>query len=81
METYMHQMPWPAIAFEKLPGKGAVKKYGGDGSIPCLVVLDASGKIIFDNYVEKQYVGPERVLAALDTFFAKTPTAAIAVTH
>ena len=48
METYMRdtQMPWPAIDFAKLPGKEALKKYGGE-DIPCLVVLDASGKVIF----------------------------------
>jgi len=79
METYMRdtQMPWPAIDFGKLPGKEALKKYGGE-EIPCLVVLDASGKVISDTYAGKKYVGPEKVLTDLDAIFAKTPTAAIA---
>lgn len=74
------QMPWPALDFGKLPGKEALKKYAGEG-IPCLVVLDASGKVISDTYAGKKYVGPEKVLTDLDAILAKTPTAAIAATR
>ena len=72
METYMRdtQMPWPAIDFAKLPGKEALKKYAGE-SIPCLVLLDASGKVISDTYAGKNYVGPEKVLTDLNAIFAK----------
>jgi nucleoredoxin len=82
METYMRdtQMPWPAIDFQKLPGKEALKKYGGE-SIPCLVLLDASGRVISDTYAGKDYVGPEKVLADLNAIFAKTPGAAVAATR
>ena len=82
METYMRdtQMPWPAIEFGKLPGKEALKKYAGE-EIPCLVLLDASGKIVSDTYAGKNYVGPEKVLKDLDAIFAKTPTAAVAATR
>lgn len=80
MATYMRQMPWPAIDFEKLPGKEALKKYASDG-IPCLVVLDASGKILIDSYEGKKRIGPEKVLEALDASFAKGPSAAIAATQ
>jgi nucleoredoxin len=82
METYMRdtQMPWPAIEFGKLPGKEALKKYAGE-EIPCLVLLDASGKVISDTYAGKNYVGPEKVLKDLDAIFAKTPTAAVAATR
>ena len=80
MKTYMREMPWPAIDFGKLPGKEALKKYAGDG-IPCLVVLDASGKILFDSYAGKKRIGPEKVLTALDASFAKGPSAAIAATQ
>lgn len=81
METYMRdtQMPWPAIEFAKLPGKDALKKYAGDG-IPCLVLLDASGKVISDTYAGKQYAGPEKVVADLNAIFAKAP-AALAATR
>lgn len=82
METYMKetQMPWPAIDFAKLPGKAALKKYGGK-SIPCLVVLDPSGKVISDTYAGTDYVGPEKVLADLAAMFAKPPGAAVAAVH
>ena len=75
METYLSKMPWPAIEFAKLPNKEALKKYAGD-AIPCLVVVDASGKVLFDTYAGKNRLGPEQVLAALETNFAKGPVAA-----
>jgi nucleoredoxin len=82
METYMRdaQMPWPAVDFAKLPGKEALKKYAGE-SIPCLVLLDAGGKVISDTYAGKKYVGPEKVLTDLDAIFAKTLAVAIAATR
>ena len=82
LETSMRdaQVPWPAINFAKLPGKEALKKYAGE-SIPCLVVLDASGKVIFDTYEGKTYRGPERVLTDLDAFFAKPSAPAVAATR
>ena len=82
METYMRdtQMPWPAIDFAKLSGKVALKKYEGEG-IPCLVVLDASGKVILDTYLGTTRVGPEKVLADLDAIFARMPAAAIAASR
>jgi thiol-disulfide isomerase/thioredoxin len=82
METYMRdtQMPWPAIEFGKLPGKEALRKYAGE-DIPCLVVVDASGKVVSDTYAGKKYIGPEKVLMDLDAIFAKTSTTAIAATR
>lgn len=79
MEKYMHeaQMPWPAVDFGKVPGKAALKKYEGD-AIPCLVVLDAEGKVISDTYVGKKYVGPEKVLTDLDALFSGKSTAVTA---
>lgn len=82
METYMRdaQMPWPAIDFAKLPGKQALKKYAGDG-IPCLVLLDASGKVISDTYAGKNRVGPEKVLSDLPSILANDSAAAVAATR
>jgi nucleoredoxin len=82
METHMRdtQMPWPAVDFAKLPSKEALKRYSG-GSIPCLVLLDESGKVISDTYVAQKYVGPEKVLTDLNAIFTKTPGAAIATTR
>jgi nucleoredoxin len=71
MEGYMRdlQMPWPALGFDKASGNEALKKYAG-ASIPCLVVVDENGKVIFDSYAGKNYRGPEAVLSDLDQFFA-----------
>ena len=71
MEGYMRelQMPWPAVGFDKVSGNEALKKYAG-ASIPCLVVVDENGKVVFDTYAGKNYRGPEAVLGDLDQFFA-----------
>jgi nucleoredoxin len=71
METYMREanMPWPAIDFPKLGGKEAVRKYAG-GGIPCLVLVDATGKVISSTYAGAQYLGPAKVLGDLDAIFA-----------
>ncbi len=72
MQTYMREtnMPWPAIDYQKGESKEAIKKYAGSG-IPCLVLVDSSGKIISDSYAGTQYLGPGKVLADLDAIFAK----------
>jgi len=82
METYIRdtKMPWPAIDFAKLPGKEALKKYAGK-SIPCLVLLDDSGKVISDTYAGQKYVGPEKVLTDLNAILTNTPVTAIAGTR
>jgi Thioredoxin-like len=68
------QMPWPAVGFDKASGNEALKKYAG-AWIPCLVVVDENGKVVFDTYAGKNYRGPEAVLADLDQFFAgKSPS-------
>jgi nucleoredoxin len=71
METYMREanMPWPAIDFPKLGGKEAIRKYAG-GGIPCLVLVDATGKVISNTYAGAQYLGPAKVLGDLDAIFA-----------
>jgi nucleoredoxin len=71
METYMREanMPWPAIDFQKLKGKDAIRKYAGNG-IPCLVLVDATGKVISSTYAGAQYLGPAKVLGDLDAIFA-----------
>ena len=71
METYMRdmQMPWPAIDYQKLSGKVALTKYAGNG-IPDLVLIDASGKVLSDSFAGREYLGPQKVLADLDSIFA-----------
>jgi nucleoredoxin len=79
MEAYMREasMPWPAIDFQKVEQKEAIRKYAGPG-IPCLVVVDASGRVISDSYAGKEYLGPEKVLADLDNIFAGKPLPKVA---
>jgi len=72
METYIHEanMPWPAIEFQKIPSKSGIMKYAGRG-IPCLVLVDSTGKIISNSFDGLSYVGPKKVLADLDAIFVK----------
>ena len=71
MEKYMRDsnMPWPAVKYEKIAEKEELKRYKGDG-IPCLVLVDASGRVISDSYAGKTYLGPSKVLRDLDQLFA-----------
>jgi len=80
MEEYMREakMPWPAVKYEKIAEKEELKKYAGSG-IPCLVLVDASGKVISDSYAGKTYLGPSKVLRDLDQLFAGGATAAASV--
>ena len=82
MEGYMRdmQMPWPALTFDKIPGSEALTKYAGSG-IPCLVVVDESGKVIFNTYAGNNFRGPAAVLADLDQLFAGKSAAQVAQAH
>ena len=70
MEGYMRdmQMPWPAISFAKIQEKTELNKYAGDG-IPCLVVIDAAGKVVANSYEGEKYVGPSKVVSYLEQTF------------
>jgi nucleoredoxin len=82
MEGYMRndQMPWPAVSYDKIAGNAALNKYFG-GAIPCLVVVDDTGKVVFDTYAGKNYRGPEAVLADLEKMFAGKGPAQLAQTR
>ena len=77
METYMRdmQMPWPAVRYDKIGEKPGLMKYAGS-SIPCLVVVDAQGKVVSNSFEGEKYVGPQKVLADLDQLFASGSTVA-----
>jgi len=72
METYMREtnMPWPAIDYQKISEKAGIQKYAGKG-IPDLVLVDGSGKVLADSFQGEQYVGPAKVLQALDNILTK----------
>jgi nucleoredoxin len=80
MQAYMRdmQMPWPAVGFEKVPSKLDLNKYAGDG-IPCLVVVESSGKVVSDSFAGKNYRGPSVVLTELDQLFAKNSPPQVAL--
>jgi nucleoredoxin len=82
MQTYMREtgMPWPAVDYQKLESKEAIRKYAGSG-IPCLVLVDSTGKVISDSYAGTEYLGPDKVLVALDAIFAAGGADHIAATH
>jgi len=79
METYMREanMPWPAIEFAKVGGKDVLNRYEGKG-IPCLVLVDASGKVISDSFQGEKYLGPAKVVADLETIFAQQTSSQVA---
>jgi nucleoredoxin len=74
MQTYMREtkMPWPAIDYSKIAVKPEITKYVGSG-IPCLVLIDATGKVISDSFAGKEYLGPQKVLTDIDAIFAGGP--------
>ena len=75
MLAYMKEMsmPWPAVDFSALGhgGKGTFKADGIEGfansGIPDLVLVDSSGKVLSDSFVNDQYVGPEAVINDIKT--------------
>jgi nucleoredoxin len=67
METYIAQanMPWPAVEYDKLASKAAIQQNFVRG-IPCLILIDANGRILSNSYGPEGNLGPEKVLADLD---------------
>ena len=63
MVNYMtgDRMPWPALAFARASSSNPLSRFAGSG-IPCLVVVDDSGKAVLDSYIDGKYVGPRKVL-------------------
>lgn len=77
MVEYMRdtRMKWPALAFDKKRSAKDLTKYSGRG-IPCLVFLNANGKVLSDSYRNGKYVGPSTVMKDIDKTLANTSTAA-----
>ena len=74
MESYMagEQMPWPALKFIKKKTDKTLAPHGGPG-IPCLVLLDATGKVLSHSYEGKTYVGPTKVMRDIDATLKANP--------
>ena len=60
--NYMKElkMPWVAVKYDAI-SESQLKRFCGPG-IPCLVALDERGAVVFDSYVNGEYVGPHKVL-------------------
>lgn len=72
MKDYMIEasMPWPAIKLSQVERKKTVNSYAGNG-IPCLVVLDPNGKVLFDTNKNGHYRGPQAPLLELENLLKK----------
>ena len=72
MQNYISQtnMPWPAVAFEKRDGKAGAIQGNLVHEIPCLILADASGKILSYTDSEKR-LSADRVLADLDRLLSQ----------
>ena len=74
MQGYMREtkMPWPALDYGKIGDNETIKKYSRSG-IPCLVLIDAEGKVLSDSYAGTEYLGPQKVLADINAMWAAGP--------
>ena len=63
MLNYMREenMPWPAIKYSELREIDRITRLAGPG-IPCLVLVDADGKVLADSFKGSTYLGPDSVL-------------------
>jgi nucleoredoxin len=73
METYMSQsnMPWPAVAFPQIATQATAIEAGLVQDIPCLILLDSSGKMLSKSANDQNGAGLEKVLSDLDNIFAQ----------
>lgn len=71
MADYMKKdaMPWPAVQFDQV-GEGELMRYAGPG-IPCLVLVDANGKVLADSFQGDNYLGPGHVMDQTYRILAK----------
>lgn len=72
MAGYMKKdaMPWLAVKFDLLRTLPEIQRYSGPG-IPCLVLVDASGRVLSDSYDGDNYVGPGKVMKDTQRILAK----------
>jgi nucleoredoxin len=77
MEKYItgDKMPWPALEFSKNRSNRTLTQYSGKG-IPCLVFVDAEGKVLSHSYEGATYVGPRKVLKDIDKILKENPASA-----
>ena len=68
MRRYManHRMSWLAVPMDKIEASGGsiINEYKAE-ALPCLVLIDSSGKVLASSVVDERYVGPDNVLSYL----------------
>ena len=77
METYIAQsnMPWPAIAYDKVASKVDHMEKKMVREIPCLLLTDAGGNIISTSHGDD---GLKKVISDLNQILARGVDSAIA---
>jgi nucleoredoxin len=71
MLTYMRDddMTWPAVRYDDIERVNA-DRFCGSG-IPDLVLVDSNGNVLSDSFEGGQYVGPQKVVADIQTMVPK----------
>lgn len=72
MRDYMREdkMPWPALKYDLREHNPELLRYSGPG-IPCLVLVDAGGRVLSDSYRGDDYIGPNHVLSETRKILAR----------
>jgi nucleoredoxin len=76
--TYAQEaaMPWPMVGFNHVGSVGILERLKGNG-IPCLVVVNRHGHLLFHSYKGEEYLGPddplEKFNALLDQIDPEKP--------
>jgi nucleoredoxin len=74
------KMPWPAVRFDDINSrKLRATQFMGTG-IPCLVLVDDTGRVLSDSFVNGEYVGPSVVMDAIRQKVPQSTTDATAPT-
>ena len=70
METYLRQnsMPWPAVAYDKLPAEAAAIDMKNIKTVPCLLLIDSDGRILAKTGEDKT---PEDILSETDRILSE----------
>lgn len=71
MRDYMREMamPWPALRWRREEMVDAIARQEGPG-IPCLVVLDRDGNLLFHSYRGKEYLGADEPLQQIKSLLS-----------
>lgn len=72
MAGYMKKdgMPWLAVKYDLVRTLPEIQRYSGPG-IPCLVLVDAGGRVLSDSYDGDNYLGPGKVMKDMQRILAK----------